>query len=662
MPTDLASKIYKVEGKHFVFGKFQGELELRPRADGDMDAIRQITYDDYLYDGLKVQENWTGLARVVKNRLYVIFRLKQADVLSAADGKTRTDIQFQRTFSVPYRVLLTKGTVHTLEPSGETAEVLSDFRPAGAQPIWKDQREAVPSKGDSFKIIGNYADSSMFMPVIIRYRTSNLLRPYLRRLDFKSGHNFFVFDPTDFDFLRANKNTIRVDNKVLDEISLLESEMRRDAYAYTLDEKAEVFDKEMPQYFLNDLGLFVSAIFDANGKRVQVIPDGDGALWSGMYAGSQAMRWLVTKDAQALANYKRVTSGLMMLMDLSNDESEFARTAEIFKPGEKLDAPWRVGKAPHSEVKWVPGGNNDMIKGLFHAFAWGFEILPEKDPLRAEIASHALRLSKLKVSSEFGHPGNTFTSCGLACLAGGSPDELNRYLLFYNTVMQPIDFFNLDKGYYHSAIADWSGVNLNMVSSVTDILIAKNLAASKLAQSTAKQAELESVLGKLRLKLMNSWSVYSDARRDFLTIAADTFGAKNTAVLNFPPKTMPLNWARKQDWPACLAQSIWGLREIPLLHPMHNFKFDYSNRQDWCPSPWPRLPWKDYTDEKPSVEYHLQSAYNYPVFERGCTDSNLWTNAMEFQGSSQSAYRFGRMDYLHIYWMGRMSGLINKGT
>src|SRR5262249_40369424 len=147
-----------------------------------------------------------------------------------------------------------------------------------------------------------------------------------------------------------------------------------------------------------------------------------------------------------LTNYKRVTKGLMLLMDLTGDPQEFARTADPVVQGEKLTEPWRISVSPYQNIKYLLGGNNDMVKGLFHAFAWAYQILPANDPFLAEVDEHAKRMPILRVAArEKSHPGNMFSAAGLAALSSQDPEDLNKYLQFYASPIKPIDTLNLDK-------------------------------------------------------------------------------------------------------------------------------------------------------------------------------------------------------------------------
>jgi hypothetical protein len=455
--------------------------------------------------------------------------------------------------------------------------------------------------------------------------------------------------------------TLSLANKITDRISLTESALKASAYGTPLQKKAEIFGKDMKENHINQFGLFSGALFDANDKFIDYTANGDGALWSGMYAGSEAMRWLVTKDPEAMANFKRTTSGLMLLMDVTGDEKEFGRTAHPINAGETISGPWARGAGKYQNIKYIKIGNNDMIKGLFHAFIWAYEILPPDDPFLAEVSEHARRLPKLRISQEKVHPGNALSATGLAAIASGRMEDLYKYLAVYELVMQPVGLLKLDEGFYAGGIGDWSGVNLMMVSNVSQILVAKHVAKKfrDIAPSLLRPI-LDEAVGHQRQKLAETWATYAHVRRDFMTIAADAFAVGKSPLIEFPSGTTPTQWQRKDEWASLRPLSVWSLRELPVPIGKHVLNYDYSWRPDWCLSYWPHLPWKSLVELK-TIDFYYLSAYNYPLFEGTSLDSdNVWTSAFDYRGSANPNYRNGRIDFLHVYWMGRLSGLLDE--
>jgi hypothetical protein len=622
------------------------------RADRSIEVLRVITYDSFRYEGFRVQEVWAGDGKADADQLSATFTLKRADVFDEVDGVKRSKEDYVQPLVIQYTAHLRDGSVRT--GSGEITErIVSGPRAGDREPPWRNQRWYLPSKGDSFELIGKVANATLFRLITKKYVEHPFIAPYRDRPEFKSKFHFLISDRTDFKFLRKNPGTIRVVNKVVDPVSLTEAAVKRDAYAPTLAEKAAAFDRNFSEDHLNELGLYASAYYE-DGKVARQVANGDGALWSGMYAASQAMRWLSTKEPEALANFKRITKGLMLLMDLTGDPAEFARTAEPYH-GESLSAPWKRGAAPFEHLKYIEGGNNDMVKGLFHAFAWAFEILPAGDPFRAEVAAHAKRLPGLKVNKELNHVRNLFFSQGLSALADHDEKALASYFRTFRLRIFPLDYLGLEQGYYLGGVADWSGINLKMVSQVTEMLIA-NQVYREFPDAKAKKKAV-AVLKNGRKNLVGTWATYATARRDFVTAAAYAFGA-TAGPLGLPESTKPASWPKQILWQSSLGDVAWKLREFPTVRARHVISFNFSRDPAWCPSAWPRQPWKVYSESDP-IESFFQSAYEYPIFERGGVGSdNFWTNGIEYENRGPLPSDHGRVDYLYTYWMSRLGGLL----
>lgn len=660
-------RIYAIKGKRQELGEYHGELELRPITGRRVSAVRVVEYDKFKFESRKVQEIWSGTGELAGNKLSLEFKLKQADIFDRVDQYKRQDWQFARPLVVKYSVQLSDPLANAkIHIPDLCKEQLSAPHSAATKALWQDERKALLSKGDCFQIVGKWAKLSLFLPMTAKLQFDPLIQPYLQRPEFVSENQYFIFDPTDFEFLQLHPDYLRVNNKVLDFISLVEATCRAEAYGPSLAQKDKEFEEQMRSNHLNALGLYSGVVFDTStNTRVGFTPNGDGALWSGMYAGSQAMRYLVTKDKQALENFRRVAKAVMRLMDYTGNPAEFARTAEPMAAGEALKEPWRQAVAPYQQIKYCEGGNNDMVKGVFHAFAWAFDILPENDPLLHEIAEHAKRLPELRVASrEKKHPGNAFAAAGLAALASGKKEDLQKYLSFYNSVMRPVAYSNFDKGFYFGGIADWSGVNLGMVAQLSDILVAKNLLRRCTAEGASEREAVRSVLKDLRQRLINTWTIYEPAKRDFITIAANAFAVADPVELNFPEGTAATEWIRKEKWKTSRADSVWSLREMPMVPARHQLHFDYRRKPEWCASAWPLRPWKMFVEDT-TVEYHLQGAYNYPLFEGHAYETDIvWTSAFMYDGAagpdpkSKLDHQHGRFDFLHTYWLARLSGLV----
>jgi hypothetical protein len=652
-----AGAVFMVEGNQSALGAYHGQLELRPNPQGGWIATRVVQFDTFRFDGFQVQEVWTGSAQTGAGSIELSFSLKQADFFSSVAGQTRTPQQFATSFKLNYGV----GTgltpaAFTLTNGSYRETVEATAAQPGPNPLWSDQRRATPSLGESDPLISGVVFSTVFGPFMRNYRNDPVVKASLSQARCASKEQYIVRDPTDFDFLRAHPDVIRIVNKISDTVSFTEASMRTNAYGPTLEAKADVFDKDFPVHNLNPFGFYVWALYNDNGGFAGQSPNGDSDLYTGMYAASQAMRWTVTHEPVALENFKRAASALMLALDVTGDESIFARSVEPMPmtPAEQADPAWKQGAGPYQNMKYRMPGNNDMIKGVFLAFAWAFEILPEGDPFLAQVAAHSTRLLKLKsLRDSTPLTENHYLSFGLAALASGSKADFLKFASLYYAQITTMDDLGLETGFYYGGVGDWSGTNLKLVSTIARVLITKNIARRAPWWTFGVQNKM---LAEARRNLMEAWATYSTVKRDALTVAAYTFGQRNS--LGMDPKTAPASWSKMAGWTSSVDESLGSLREVPITNGTRDIQFDYRLMPDWCMSYWPASAWQVFAYKNP-IEYYYQSKSIYPIFEGGSLQTeNLWGSGFDFRGGGTPRFQAGRMDYLFMYWMARLSGLI----
>jgi hypothetical protein len=625
----IEAGLYNFYGEHSQYGAYKGLLELRPRADGAYDVIRVSTYENYTFEGLQIQEVWTGVGQFTDGAISLQFHIKQADFLSSANGLARTPEQFKSDLrvSVSYQNDL---AVFNLGEGRYQEKLSLQPSPLLAEPLWKNQRYIVESTGKTLPGIASLGYLLM-LPIIHKFRKIPEVKIYADRPEFKSKKQFLVVDSTDYDFYQKNKHLLRVVNKISDQVSLVEAASRRNAFAHTLSEKAEYFEQRMVDFHLNELGMFA---------RTGLLPDGDGALWTGMYVGSQAMRYLATKEQIALDHVRSSLQGMMLLMDVTEDPSEFARYVKKYQPTDVIEGVWRRGVGPYSDYAYIIGGNNDMFKGIIQAFAWAMMVLPDQDPLWPELIAHAKRVPALKIAEKI---NNRIPAFGLQTLAyekEGNRSEAKSARKLYNKAVRKGTFpdaWGLEQGFYYGGIADFSGINLGMVAGVTNVILAKMLGEEK-------------ALRHFQEGLLSTWQTYAPIRRDFLTVAAYTFAYREGAHTDD---------FDQQLWDVSLSQSLWSLRDVPAPRNRYAVTFDFSLKPDWCLSAWPDLPWKRVKNPPPPWEYHFQGAYDYPIYESLVFGSTfLWKDgAYGYKGSTPANDEAPPGDYLYVYWMARFGGL-----
>lgn len=650
LPRDIASLkanggmegIWFLQGSSSTHGPFNGELELRKSSDGTFDVVRVVTYINYFFDGLKVQEVWTGKAVATSDSLTVSYDILKADFITRLGTSKRNPEDFHQPANITSRFAVSaKGITTKFDiNSSSYTEWITTRRDLEKEPLWINHRTKIDAKGQPIPLFVRGVIKGF--KAKIGYEKDPLVKSYSKRPEYKNEQPYVIFDPTDFDFYRANKDIIRVVNKVTDDISITESVTKRNAYSPTLQEKAVGFEEEAQRLHINPAGMLSHAELDNNGNLVSHIYDGDSGLWTGMYIGSQAMRYMTTKDTQALNNVRKSLRGLFTMMDITGDPTEFARTLEVYAPNKKFSEKWERGTGKFQNLMWMKGGNNDMVKGIFHGFMWAALVIPETDQeIWSELKEKSMRLLKLKVVEEKAQ--NRPLAYGLAALINKDGELKKEYVKSYSSLAVKVRGYSFDTSFYWNGTADWSGINLGMVGDITAIKLADALGEGHIRY-------------QLRERLMDSWVTYSPAQRHLLTLAAYAHAYKlGVRGENFKEQSSD------KKFMDAVEQAKWGLREIPYPRPNLDVAVDHSLNPEWSMSPIPRLFWKAAKSPMPPVPYFYQGLYMYPVFELEAYQSNfVWKeSAFKYATSNNKEAANSGVDFLYAYWLARSAGIDN---
>jgi len=636
------SGIWQLQGHNSHKGAYQGELELRPNKDGSTDAIRLVTYQDYVYQGYQVQEIWTGKAKEDSSGLNLKFSLKKADYISRLGTVTRDPNDFKTKLDVQVKFEKSNSVLHSQFRDLENSvynETLGVQRALGAKPLWQNQRVKIDAKGPNIPLIVRGVIKAI--KIKIEYDKDPFVKSYSQRPEFINETPYLIFDPTDYEFYQNNRNTLRVNNKVVDEISLTESLVRRNAYAPTIEEKAQGFEKNASERHIDASGMYVSLRVDEQDRILEEYAEGDSTLWTGMYVGSQAMRYKVTKDPEALVNVRRSLKAMFLLLDISGDPKEFARTVRAHNPNREMTGRWRRGVGRYAHLDWMSGGNNDMLKGITHSFMWATEVIPRSETeIWNQLREKSRRLLQLNVLDE--KPQNKPVALGLAALINDDAKLRGQYIKAYRSFRVRMTGYNFNTDFYWHGTADWSGINLGIVGDITNITLADRLGATEIRD-------------KLRIRMMDTWLVYKPARRHLQALAtygwAYRYGARSKKFIKN---------SSDQEFKQSVQLSVWGLREIPYPRPTHlDLSVDHSLSPEWSLSPIPRLFWKAVKKPEPPVSYFYQGLYDYPIFEQDIFDSTfLWKSAaFGYQVSHKAGDEYAGIDYLYAYWLCRYTGI-----
>lgn len=643
-PANLEG-IWFLQGTHNARGPYNGELELRLTPDGTYNVVRLITYINYYYEGFKVQEIWTGKAVADSKSLTVSYTIKQADYITRLGSAKRNPSDFKTNLNIlEHFTDAEKGLTAQFNTRDNSiySEWITTRRDLQAAPLWVDQRTKLDAKGPDIPLAVRGVIKAFKLR--IGYEKDPLVKSYSHRKEYKEENPYVIFDPTDYEFYQKTKDVLRVTNKITDDISLAEVLVRRNAYAPTLEEKAEGYEKNA-QSHINAGGMLVARQIDkATQQPVGEIYDGDSTLWTGMYVGSQAMRYLLTQDKEALENVRRSLKAMFVLLDITGDRKEFARTLQLYNPKVQLSEKWHRGTGEYDKWMWLEWGNNDMVKGITHSFLWASLVIPKTDTeIWNQLKEKSLRLPDLRVMDE--KPQNRPTAIGLAALLNDDKNLRKKYIDAYKSLRVKVTGYSFTTDFYWHGSADWSGINLGMVGNITNIMLADKLGADEIRD-------------QLRERMMDEWLVYRPTRRHMHTLGTYAFAYRHgTRGDNFRKDSSD------EEFNKAVQHSFWGLREIPYPRPTFlDVDVDHSLNPEWCMSPIPRLFWKAAKTPKPPVDYFYQGLYNYPIFELEAFDSNFtWkSGAFMYQTSHPAGVEYSGMDYLYAYWVARYAGLLPK--
>jgi hypothetical protein len=520
-------------------------------------------------------------------------------------------------------------TLHgTFVPEGGDAslaftETWTRIGEPGAEPLWRNERIAV----DGHDPIDGTTKDTLFA-TYASYHALPEVAPYADRPEFQAAMHTWIFDPTDFAFSRENPGTVRVIQKIVDAISLAEARIRNRAYSQTLADKEAVFEPLVQELHLSDTGM-ICYHDPALPEGSDQLPDGDSMLWTGVYAASQAMRYLVTDASDAYDNMLAAIEGQLLCHDIAAaTPGDFARTT---RPHAEPLGGWNQGTGAYTGYDWLPGANNDMLKGYVVGFSWAYMAIERAggdDALRdrmVAVLDDILDNSAL-VDVGSGDVGNSVSRGTLLLMKFMMTGDVDAYLE-YLACYPAIGVWIVDMGngaFYQYGTSDWSGNHLIIQGLVT------------LYETAAYAA------GPL-----NDLDSHADAYRDGLAQALDNLRHTRVGLYQLAAAGLGSFSATPPE----LEEAIWTLREFPA--PKESYAIDWRVNPSFCMSPFPNLPWKgDWTETD-----RFQSITVYPLFERP-VDNYRWKSAAGAFKGGVEAYDDPGVDYLFAYWLARQHGLI----
>ncbi len=163
----------------------------------------------------------------------------------------------------------------------------------------------------------------------------------------------------------------------------------------TLAQKAASYQEMTEKYNVRDMGFILprklSDKQDLSSGYV-MISDNDG-LWTGSYLISQAYRYAVTGEEDALNNARRSMNALLYLMNITGVPGFTARA--IRRPGEEGygngNHEWHRTKDDVGDLEWLGETSSDEMVGHFTASALYFDFCANEEE-KAEISKAICRI------------------------------------------------------------------------------------------------------------------------------------------------------------------------------------------------------------------------------------------------------------------------------
>ncbi|RME02505.1 MAG: hypothetical protein D6805_09755 [Planctomycetota bacterium] len=167
-------------------------------------------------------------------------------------------------------------------------------------------------------------------------------------------------------------------------------------------EKARLFEKNLELFIAPD-GLLVYYRRDMAQNPGPPRPGSygnaaDGAMWTGVALGTQALRYACTKSADALAKARKFAQGLHLLQAVTGVKGLLARFYDHGtspNPSEQGHRAWRQGKGKYWRYRYRSNPSKDQYAGVLYGYSLAYTWVPPlREVIRQDVCNIADHLIK----------------------------------------------------------------------------------------------------------------------------------------------------------------------------------------------------------------------------------------------------------------------------
>ncbi|MBK7891516.1 MAG: hypothetical protein IPJ84_11970 [Bdellovibrionales bacterium] len=668
--NSIAPGLYQISGTHSHLGPYNGYLLVKDSSEvqraislHSLDSAQKRKIGLQKDQNFSIEQLWEG-NNTPKGAL---FQIRASNVLTTYNDFTATSDDL----SIETIALGRADTSFHVKNDGTYIEhytLISKNDPAQKTPdlFPKDSRTRLDASGTSGSILINLAGWIGINRAIHEYRKLKQFDPYRDREEFKNNSVFHIKDFTDLEFYRDQSSKLRIRNKSLTPLSIAEALQRRAAFQPTLTEKAE-FKKQQTLSVMNDFGIFEVGTADSNGRIVALQPQGDTALWFGVYIWALSLEHDVTQSADSYQRLRNAIEGMNHLVEISPDPKLFARYIHKSPANEPVTDPYvRQGSGKYRDYKYDSRSNNDMVKGLLLGYVIAYKSLKAEDhELKQKTASLVRRIQQLDPIRK--KTGNNAAAKGLDALWNEDNESLREYIANSDSLTSRVsEKLYIDSGFHIGGMTNPSGIHLNLISQsiryyLAEALIKKaNEAGERMfihrpATETAPESD-ESPLPRLEAIKQ---SASNNIKNLSLRMQKAYFNYLNIAAYAI---------TREPDLKQRAVDSVWGLIEVPLVRSVGQLRGDLQLQPDWMYSTWPFEPWTALkgpwiiNKEKLASKNQQRGMLGYPMFECAALGSTyLWvSDTSDFPCSGNPNIISFSADYLWAYWLARSADIISE--